>query len=221
MPRIPRGETAGGIYHVINRGNMRMQVFDDAEDYSTFLDLLSKGLQKEAVELHAYALMPNHFHLLLVPQREGSLSRLMQWVMTSHVRYYHKKNQTSGHIWQGRYKSFLVEREAYYVTLIRYIEANAWRAGLVAQAQDYMYASLYERLHRHRLLLGTPYVDLGSDWPDQVNTQMATDTLATIRNSVNRQSPLGDTAWQIETASKLGLSATLSPRGRPKKEKDS
>ena len=110
---------------------MRMQVFDDAEDYNYFLELLKTGMEKEAVELHAYCLMPNHFHLLLVPQREGSLSRLMQWVMTSHVRYYHKKNKTSGHIWQGRYKSFMVEQESYYIALIRYIEANALRADLV------------------------------------------------------------------------------------------
>ena len=105
MPRIPRGETAGGIYHIINRGNMRMQVFDDIEDYEYFLELLEKASKRENVEVHAYCLMPNHFHLLLIPQEANSLSRLMQWVMTSHVRYYHKKNKTSGHIWQGRYKS--------------------------------------------------------------------------------------------------------------------
>ena len=89
--------------------------------------------------------MPNHFHLLLVPKEANSLSRLMQWVMTSHVRYYHKKNKTSGHIWQGRYKSFIVEKESYYVTLIRYIEANALRAKLVRKAEDWDYGSLIER----------------------------------------------------------------------------
>jgi len=82
MPRIARGESIGGIYHVINRGNMRMQVFDDAEDYAYFLKLLQDGLKREAVELHAYCLMPNHFHLLLMPLVEGSLSHFMQWVST-------------------------------------------------------------------------------------------------------------------------------------------
>ncbi|KAF3977342.1 MAG: transposase, partial [Methylococcales symbiont of Iophon sp. n. MRB-2018] len=80
--------------------------------------------------------MPNHFHLLLVPQGEKSLSKFMQWVMTSHVRYYHRKNKTSGYIWQGRFKSFLVEKESYYLTLFRYIEANALRAKLSTTAQD-------------------------------------------------------------------------------------
>ncbi len=220
MPRIPRGETLGGIYHVINRGNMRMQVFDDSEDYEYFFDLLAKGIAKEPIELHAYTLMPNHFHLLLVPQSEGALSRFMQWVMTSHVRYYHKKNTTSGHIWQGRYKSFLVQQESYYITLMHYIEANALRAKLVKRAEDYMYASLYERLQRNRSLLHEPYMDLQSDWPHYVNTQIVLHELDTIRNSVNRQSPLGDQEWQIEKASKLGLMATLNPRGRPTKRSD-
>jgi len=83
MPRIARGETAGWICHIVNRGNMRMEVFKDAEDYEYFLELLEKGIKKIGVELHAYCLMPNHFHLLLVPQKEGSLSKLMQWLMTS------------------------------------------------------------------------------------------------------------------------------------------
>jgi len=82
MPRIARGETVGGIYHVINRGNMRMQVFEDEEDYDYFLDLLKTAKKKFPVEIHVYCLMPNHFHLLLVPLEEKSLSRFMQWVMT-------------------------------------------------------------------------------------------------------------------------------------------
>jgi putative transposase len=220
MPRIARGETLGGIYHIINRGNMRTQVFDDAEDYEYFFDLLAKGMQKESIELHAYTLMPNHFHLLVVPQREGSLSRFMQWVMTSHVRYYHKKNKTSGHIWQGRYKSFLVQQESYYMTLLHYIEANALRAGLVTKAEDYMYASLYERIHHNRTLLNEPYMTLPVEWEKMVNNSLSAYDLDTLRNSVNRQSPLGDHEWQIETASKLGLMATLNPRGRPKKVED-
>ena len=219
MPRIPRGETVGGIYHVINRGNMRMQVFDDMEDYEYFLKLLEKASKREKVEIHAYCLMPNHFHLLLVPKEPNSLSRFMQWVMTSHVRYYHKKHQTSGHIWQGRYKSFIVEKESYYTTLIRYIEANALRAKLVREAQDWDYGSLMEREHQHRTLLCEPYVALDAHWVAYVNEPMRKPELQTIRNAVNRQAPLGEEKWQIETATKYGLLSTLNKRGRPKKGK--
>ncbi len=217
MPRIARGETAGGIYHVINRGNMRMQVFDDAEDYRYFLELLKTGMKKERVELHAYCLMPNHFHLLLVPQKEGSLSRFMQWVMTSHVRYYHKKNKTSGHVWQGRYKSFLVEQESYYITLIRYIEANASRAKLVKQAEAWEYGSLHDRASNNTGMIHEPLMTLPDNWIEYVNERINPHELETIRNSVNRQAPLGEASWQEEIAIKYGLLSTLRSRGRPKK----
>ncbi len=85
MPRIARGEIAGGIYHIINRGNMKMQVFDDAEDYEYFLELLEIGTKREKVEIHAYCLMPNHFHLLLVPQEEKS-RRLELWFASRESR---------------------------------------------------------------------------------------------------------------------------------------
>jgi len=161
-----------------------MQVFDDAEDYEYFLELLEIVTKREKVEIHAYCLMPNHFHLLLIPQEEKSLSRLMQWVMTSHVRYYHKKNKTSGHIWQGRYKSFMVEKESYYLTLIRYIEANAYRAKLTKQAQDWKYGSLYERVEKNRELLNEPYVTMYDDWVNYVNQPLREGELDNIRNSV-------------------------------------
>jgi len=218
MPRIPRGESAGGIYHIINRGNMRMQVFNDAEDYEYFLDLLEIASKREKVEIHAYTLMPNHFHLLLIPTEPNSLSRLMQWVMTSHVRYYHKKNKTSGHIWQGRYKSFIVEKESYYLTLIRYIEANAKRAKLVRNAKDWDYGSLMEREHRHRKLLSEPYMTLDEGWAEYVNIPMKQGELHDIRNSVNRQAPLGSELWRKETATKYGILSTLNQRGRPRKD---
>nr|WP_066044493.1 transposase [Bathymodiolus septemdierum thioautotrophic gill symbiont] len=218
MPRIPRGQTQGGIYHIINRGNMRMQVFDDKEDYEFFLKLLQIGLQRENIELHAYCLMPNHFHLLLIPQSENSLSKFMQWVMTSHVRYYHKKNKTSGHIWQGRFKSFIVEKDNYYLTLLRYIEANALRANLSKFAQDWQYGSLAERVFKNRTLLHPPYLKL-DDWTAYVNTPIYQKELDKIRNSVNRQAPLGNKNWTIKIAKKYGLLSTLKARGRPKNEK--
>jgi putative transposase len=208
----------GGIYHIINRGNMKMQVFDCDEDYEIFLDFLKRGMKKENIELHAYCLMPNHFHLLVVPKTKKALSRFMQWVMTSHVRFYHKKNATSGHIWQGRYKSFIVEQESYYISVLRYIEANAKRAGLVEKAQDWNYSSLHERVLKSRVLLNKPYIELPDDWMQDVNCDFTVSELSTIRNSVNRQAPLGEQAWQEKVAFEYGLQSTLNKRGRPKKK---
>ena len=217
MPRIARGETIGGVYHIINRGNMRMQVFNDKDDYDYFLELLQIAKKRENIEIHAYCLMPNHFHLLLSPKQEKSLSRFMQWLSTSHVRNYHKKNRTSGHIWQGRYKSFIVQKDIYYLTLLKYIEANALRAKLVKQAQDWKYGSLYERTYNERKLLNSPYTQLDKNWKDYVNQPIERETLELIRNSVNRQAPLGKEDWQIQTAKEFGLNSTLNQRGRPKK----
>lgn len=217
MPRIPRGDSAEGIYHIINRGNMRMQIFDDHDDYEYFLDLLKKGAKKEKIAIHAYCLLPNHFHLLLSPQHEGSLSRMMQWVMTSHVRYYHRKNKTSGHVWQGRYKSFIIEKESYYISVMRYIEANALRAGLVTKGEEWIYGSLHERVSTERVLLSEPSIEIGDDWINYVNEPMKMYEIEKIRNSVNRQAPLGEEGWQMEVAAQYGLLSTLGNRGRPKK----
>ncbi|KAF3980378.1 MAG: hypothetical protein HFP76_02345 [Methylococcales symbiont of Iophon sp. n. MRB-2018] len=145
--------------------------------------------------------MPNHFHLLLVPQGEKSLSKFMQWVMTSHVRYYHKKNKSSGHIWQGRFKSFLVEKESYYLSLFRYIEANALRAKLSTTAQDWRYGSLAERVFKSRTLLHKPYMQL-NDWTNYVNTPQTQKELDKIRNSVNRQAPIGSKNWVVKITQK-------------------
>jgi len=194
MPRIPRGDSAEGIYHIINRGNMRMQVFHDDEDYEYFLELFRLRASKDGIAIHAYCLMPNHFHLLVSPKHEGSLSRWMQWVMTSHVRYYHKKNRSSGHIWQGRYKSFIVEQESYYLSVMRYIEANALRVGLVDEAQKWHYGSLYERTFGKNTFLCEPLVELGDEWKEFVNEPIKMFELETLRNSVNRQAPLGEGA---------------------------
>ncbi len=153
IQRIARGETVGGIYHIINRGNMKMQMFDGAKDYECFLELLEIATKRENVEIHAYCFMLNHFHLLLVAKEEKSLSRLMQGVMTSHVRYHHKKNKSSGDIWQGRYKSFMVEKESYYLTFVRYIEVNSHREKLTQKAKDWKYGSLHERVEKNRELL--------------------------------------------------------------------
>ena len=219
MPRISRGETLGGIYHVINRGNMRMDVFNDTQDFDYFLTLIETGLDKYAIELHAYCLMTNHFHLLLVPQKEKVLSQFMQWLMTSHVRYYYQKNKTSGHIWQGRFKSFIVEQDSYHLTLIRYIEANALRAKMVERAQDWKYGSLSERLFATYSLLHKPYLAL-EDWVECVNQPQAPAEMVSIRNSVQRQAPLGTKKWVEKTAEKLGLTSTINKQGRPKKNKE-
>ena len=93
-------------YHVLNRGNGRAEVFHQADDYAAFLKLLGEACERVPMRLLAYCLMPNHFHLVVWPRKDGDLSRWMQWLLTSHVRRYHRHYQSSGHVWQGRFKAF-------------------------------------------------------------------------------------------------------------------
>ena len=106
MPRTPRASAGGLCYHVLNRGNARAEVFHDARDYAEFVQLLYEETETRKVRLLAYCLLPDHFHLVLWPRKDGDLSHWMQWLSTSHVRRYHRLHQTSGHIWEGRFRAF-------------------------------------------------------------------------------------------------------------------
>ena len=113
--RIPRGQQSGYAYHIINRGNGRSTVFHKTQDYEAFLSLLAEAKKLHRVKLFGFCLMPNHFHLVVEPAHPTALSQFMQWLLTSHVRRYHKHYGSSGHVWQGRFKSFPVQRDEHLV----------------------------------------------------------------------------------------------------------
>jgi putative transposase len=128
MPRIVRGLGDNIVYHVINRGNGRQEVFHSDKDYEAFMKLMKEAKKRYPVRLYGYCLMPNHFHMTVTPRKGEELSRWMQWLMTSHVRRYHRHYDSSGHIWQGIYKSFIVQEDSHLLMLLRYIEGNPVRA---------------------------------------------------------------------------------------------
>jgi REP-associated tyrosine transposase len=111
MPRIPRGQQAGFVYHVINRGNGRATIFHKPQDYQGFLSIPALAKARHPVKMFGFSLMPNDFHFVIEASHHQSLSRFMQWLLTSHVRRYHKHYGSSGHVWQGRFKSFPVQRD--------------------------------------------------------------------------------------------------------------
>jgi putative transposase len=141
MPRPHRLSPGGLCYHVINRGNGRAKVFRKEADFTAFLRILSLACERVPMRLLGWCLMHNHFHLVLWPYRDGDLPRWMQWVTTCHVRRYHRHYKGSGHVWQGRYKSFPSQNDAHLLTVLRYVERNPVRAGLVARAEDWAYSS--------------------------------------------------------------------------------
>ena len=192
MPRITRGLVDESIYHVLNRGNAGEKVFRKEQDFRAFTDLMRKAKHRYAVSMFAYCLMPNHFHMVLMPLRAEYLSKWMQWLMTSHVRRYHSHYGTSGHVWQGRFKSFIIQKDAHLLTALRYVEGNPVRAGLVNSARDWLWSSHRESIGAiPRSLIDEAPLALPEEWDKYVDAPWTEAELATLRQSVNRQRPFG------------------------------
>ena len=139
MPRPTRADEAGGIYHALNRGNARSTIFHKDEDYVAFERIISEGLERYDVELFAYQLMPNHWHLVLRPVEDGAMSQIMRWITATHTMRYHAHYHSSGegHVYQGRFKSFPIQDDDHFLTVCRYVERNALRAKLVNKAEKW------------------------------------------------------------------------------------
>jgi putative transposase len=216
MPRTVRASVGGFCYHVLNRGNARATIFHKDSDYRAFLDLIGEACDRLPMRVLAYCLLPNHFHLALWPQGNGDLSRWMQWLLTSHVRRYHKHYHSSGHVWQGRFKAFPIEEDNHLLTVLRYIERNPVRAGLVSRAEHWPWSSLHWWRQPNRPFFFDPGpVPRGSDWVQWVNEPTRESELESIRQSVSRGAPFGSRDWTESTAALLGLESSLRPRGRP------
>ncbi len=157
-------------------------------------------------------------HLPYGAYHDGDLSRWMQWLLTSHVRRYHRHYQSSGHVWQGRFKAFPVQDDEHYWTVLRYIERNPLRAGLVQRSQDWEWSSLKPtaRSGPEGLLPEGPLAKFRG-WTNYVNGVETEAELAALRKSIARGTPYGEGDWQHKTARKLGLESSLRPRGRPRR----
>jgi len=214
MPRIARALADNCFYHLINRGNGRQEVFHKDGDYRAFIDLMLQAREKFTVRIHAWCLMPNHFHLLVQPAQAEQLNKMLQWLMTSHVRRYHQHYKTSGHVWQGRYKSFIIQDDDHLLTVSRYIEANPVRAGLAAAADQWPWSShVFRTTTTSDIRPDTLPIVLPDDWAGYVNTPITDTEIEKLRNCVNRQAPFGKEDWRIDVCEKMGLESTIRQRG--------
>ena len=224
MGRPLRVTLGGYVYHALNRGNGRMQLFHKDGDYESFERILAASLAHvPGMRLLAYCLMPNHGHLLLWPRADGELSDFGHWLGLTHTQRWHAHyhNVGMGHLYQGRFKSFLVAEDEHYWSVCRYVERNALRAGLVRSAENWRWGSLWRRVHGEEgmvPLLSDGPLTLPKNWPAEVNRPQTEAELTALRRSVNRGQPYGETEWVAKMARRLGLETTLRPRGRPKKE---
>jgi putative transposase len=218
MPRTARASAGGLCYHVLNRGNGRADVFHKDGDFAAFLQLLADANERLPMRILGYVLLHNHFHLVLWPRKDGDLSRWMQWLMTAHVRRYHRHYHGSGHVWQGRFKAFPIEQDEHLLSVLRYVERNPLRANLVPRAEDWAWSSLSWRPSGKRPeLLSDGPVSIPRNWVSLVNKPATEAELAALRKSLERGTPFGNERWAERTAKRLGLDATLNPRGRPRK----
>jgi putative transposase len=163
--------------------------------------------------------LPNHFHLVLWPRHDGDLSRWMQWSLTTHVRRYHRHYGGSGHVWQGRFRAFPIQDDGHLPAVLRYVESNPVRAELVSHAADWRWSSAPHWARRECLLIpAAGPVERGPRWLTRVNRPLSAGDLSRIRSSVTRGAPLGTEDWSQATAVRMGLQASLRPRGRPRKK---
>jgi putative transposase len=165
MARLPRLTVPGYPHHIIQRGNNRQAIFDDSADYEALLAMLDENAREFGVAIHAYVLMSNHFHLLATPETTEGIPRMMQAVGRRYVRRFNQKHARTGTLWEGRYKSTIIQAERYLLACMVYIDLNPVRAGLVAEPATYPWSSHphYLGLRRDKLVSPHPlYWALGN-----------------------------------------------------------
>jgi len=221
MPRTARQAPGGIVFHVLNRGVGRMNIFHKDGDYRAFERVLEESLGLRPMRLCSYCMMRNHWHLVLWPRSDGDLAAFMQRLTITHVRRWqeHRRQVGVGHLYQGRYKSFPVQSDHHFLTVCRYVERNALRAGLVRRAEDWPWGGLWRRVRgdtNQQAWLSDGPVAWPGQWTSAVNRPERADELRALRLGVTKGRPFGASEWESRTIKRLGLESTIRPRGRPR-----
>jgi putative transposase len=212
---------------VINRGNNRQTVFDSDGDFRAFLKAIADLKERKPFDLYGYCLMRNHIHLLVRPRKEP-ISRIVQSLLVSHTQRYHRFHRSGGHVWQGRFKSPVIQDDEHLLTVLRYIEANPLRAGIVADAGEYPWSSfavhgagrsdpLLDTVAAYDALAAYPAVRQRR-WSAYMHAESEEEELAAIRRSSATGLPYGEASWVKRLAGRLKLDLIIRPRGRPRKD---
>jgi putative transposase len=201
----------------------RRTLFESAHDYTGFIDTVVEALRTRPMRICGYCVMPNHWHMVLWPEHDGDLSAFVQHVTNVHVKRWKLVHDEVGygHLYQGRFKSFPIQTETYFHSVVRYVERNPLRANLVARAEDWPWSSLGQPTTAHPIPLSPWPVSGPADrnrdqWIEWVNRPQTEQELTSLRNSAVRGRPFGDEAWVNQVAGRLNLGPTTRPRGRPR-----
>jgi REP-associated tyrosine transposase len=196
-----------------------MRLFEQDGDYAAFERVLAEGYERSPMRILAYCLMPNHWHLVLWPTNEGEVSRFMSWVTLTHTKRWHGYRHTvgTGHVYQGRFKSFVVQEDGHLLTVCRYVERNPVRARLVERAEQWRWSSAGRRPGCARVVpLSEGPVARPDEWLRWVNETESDEQVTAIRRSVVKGQPYGTEAWVMRMVAQWSLQATVREPGRPK-----
>ena len=229
MPRPLRIHLPDLIYHVLNRGNNRQVIFAEESDYQHYLDILKKYKEKFNFKIFAYCLMTNHIHLLIKTSANGTISEIMKAITIAHTRHYHHKYNASGHIWQGRFKSPIVSDDEYLLTLMRYIEQNPFRAGIINQPEKYPFSSYKANIKIEKDSIvdkeeNPAYLGLSNTTEERIKRYkefilkpLEDSKLELVRKSLSGFSHFASEKFQTQINELLALKQKRQ-RGRPKKK---
>jgi len=223
MARRPRVAPGGYPLHVLNRAAGRIRLLNSDADFLAFERLLVEAHARHPIAIYSYCLMGNHWHLVVHPERDGQVTAFFKWLTHAHAMRWRTAKKTVGHgpLYQGRFKSFLIEEDLHLLSVCRYVERNALSAGLVKRAQDWRWSSLFVRQHGTKEMKGilSPWpVDRPLDWVRQVNAPLTAKEMDALKPSLQRGRPYGDSDWVAKTTGNLGLIHTVRREGRPEKK---
>lgn len=225
MARLPRLTVTGYPHHVILRGNNRQDIFKATADYQRMLDLLAEHSKVQGVDIHAYVLMSNHLHLLVTPQQDQALPKMMQAVGRSYVQVFNKVHGRTGTLWEGRYRSTLIQTDRYLLACMAYIDLNPVRAHMVAQPEDYVWSSHAHYIGRRSDRLVTPhalYWALGNTpfareaaYAELVQAGISTDQQGALTDATLSGWALGDDVFKASLQVQTQRRLSKTKAGRP------
>ena len=202
------------LFHVLNRAAKRTVLFDSANDYRAFERLLDEAVRRHRIAIFAYCIMPNHWHFVLTPRTDGSMSRFMHWLTTTHARRWQDARGLTGlgAVYQGRFKAIPIGDDDHFRWVCRYVERNPLRASLVTRAEEWPWSSL-----------GVGNRSWLTDWPkppewlSHVNTPQTDAELEHFRHALRNGIPFGNSEWQQDIMRTMRGGGLLRPRGRPRR----
>ena len=220
MARAPRVDVGGLAYHALNRANQGITLFEHPGDYEAFKAVVVEACLLFPMRILTYCLMPNHWHFVLWPFEDGDLATFFHWLTLTHTRRWHAFQGADGrgHLYQGRFKSIVVEEDEHLLTVCRYVERNPVRAQLAEHAADWRWGAAWQRDHPNEpgaIPLSAWPLERPPNWLEWVDRPQTQRELDALRVCIRRSRPFGSDTWCDRTAERYGLETTLRPRGRP------